>query len=123
MAVKDKGIRHAGIKPASPQLNGKVVRSHPSDQEFYQILTYKGDVDLETKLDEWERFFCNLARPHGAFKGKIPCEALKTGRHRSRYPSDGRHLVQSHYLVRRPQRCYSSLAADFQSEGQTPIAP
>ena len=47
----------------------------------------------------------------------------RTGRHRSQHPCDGRHLVQSHYLVRRPQRCYSSLAADFQSEGQTPIAP
>ena len=75
--VEDKGIRHAYIKPASPQLNGKVERSHRSDQEeFYQLLTYKDDVDLEAKLDEWERFY-NLARPHGAFKGKTPYEALK----------------------------------------------
>jgi len=56
--VEDKGIRHAYIKPSSPQLNGKVERSHRSDeQEFYQLLTYKGDVDLEAKLDEWERFY------------------------------------------------------------------
>lgn len=75
--VEDKGIRHAYIKPASPQLNGKVERSHRSDQEdFYQLLTYKDDVDLEAKLGEWERFY-NLARPHGAFKGKTPYEALK----------------------------------------------
>ena len=75
--VEDKGIRHAYIKPASPQLNGKVERSHRSDQEeFYQLLTYKDNVDLEAKLGEWERFY-NLARPHGAFNGKTPYEALK----------------------------------------------
>lgn len=65
--VEDKGIRHAYIKPSSPQLNGKVERSHRSDQqEFYQLLSQKGDIDLEAKLDEWERFY-NFARPHGAF--------------------------------------------------------
>jgi transposase InsO family protein len=36
--VEDKGIRHAYIKPSSPQLNGKVERSHRSDEkEFYQL--------------------------------------------------------------------------------------
>jgi transposase InsO family protein len=75
--VEDKGIRHAYIKPNSPQLNGKVERSHRSDeQEFYQLLTYNGDVDLEAKLADWERFY-NLARPHGAHAGKTPYEALR----------------------------------------------
>ena len=75
--VEDKGIRHAYIKPSSPQLNGKVERSHRSDeQEFYQLLSYKGDVDLEEKLAEWERFY-NLARPHGAHNGRTPYEALR----------------------------------------------
>jgi transposase InsO family protein len=75
--VEDKGIRHAYIKPSSPQLNGKVERSHRTDeQEFYQLLTYKGDVDLDAKLGEWERFY-NLARPHGAHNGKTPYEALR----------------------------------------------
>ncbi len=75
--VEDRGIRHAYIKPRSPQLNGKVERSHRSDgQEFYQLLTYKDDVDLEAKLAEWENFY-NLARPHGAHKGKTPYEALR----------------------------------------------
>jgi transposase InsO family protein len=55
--VEDLGIRHAYIKRGTPQLNGKVERSYRSDQqEFYQLLSYKGDVDLEAKLDEWERF-------------------------------------------------------------------
>ena len=52
-------------------------RSHRSDQqEFHQLLSYKGDVDLEAKRDEWERFY-NFARPHGAFNGKAPYEALR----------------------------------------------
>ena len=68
----DKGIRHAYIKPGSPQLNGKVERSYRTDhEEFYQLLTYKGDVDLQAKLDQWERFY-NFARPHSAFNGQPP---------------------------------------------------
>ena len=75
--VEDKGMRHVYIKPRSPQLNGKVERSHRTDQEeFYQLLTYTDDVDLNEKLAEWERFF-NLDRPHGAFKGKTLYEALR----------------------------------------------
>lgn len=75
--VEDLGIRHAYIKPRSPQLNGKVERSHRSDQEeFYQLLAYKDDVDLEKKLAEWEHFY-NFGRPHGAFDGKTPYEALR----------------------------------------------
>jgi transposase InsO family protein len=75
--VEDKGIRHVYIKPRSPQLNGKVDRSHRSDgEEFYQLLTYTDDVDLNKKLEEWENFY-NYDRPHGAFNGKTPYEALK----------------------------------------------
>ena len=75
--VEDKGIRHVYIKPRSPQLNGKVERSHRSDQEeFYQLLTYTDDVDLNLKLAEWEHFY-NFNRPHGAFSGKTPYEALR----------------------------------------------
>jgi transposase InsO family protein len=76
--VEDKGIRHVYIKPRTPQLNGKVERSHRSDQEeFYQLLTYTDDVDLNEKLAEWERFY-NYDRPHGAFDGKTPYEALRS---------------------------------------------
>jgi len=75
--VEDKGIRHVYIKPRSPQLNGKVERSHRTDQEeFYQLLTYTDDVDLNIKLERWEQFY-NFDRPHGAFDGKTPYEALK----------------------------------------------
>ena len=75
--VEDKGIRHVYIKPRSPQLNGKVERSHRSDQEeFYQLLSYVDDRDLNEKLAEWENFY-NFHRPHGAFAGKTPYEILK----------------------------------------------
>ena len=45
-------MQHIYIKPRSPQLNGKVERSHRTDQqEFYQLLTYTNDVDLNIKLN------------------------------------------------------------------------
>jgi transposase InsO family protein len=75
--VEDLGIHRAYIKRGTPQLDGKVERSHRSDQEeFYQLLTYKDDVDLIAKLGEWESFY-NFSRPHGAFNGKTPYEALR----------------------------------------------
>ena len=79
--VEDKDIRHAYIKPRSPQLNGKVERSHRSDQEeFYQLLNYVDDVDLSLKLIEWENFY-NFSRPHGAFEGQTPYEILRERLH------------------------------------------
>ena len=61
----------------SSQLNGKVERSHRTDQqEFYQLLSHKGDVDLEERLAEWDRFY-NFDRPSGAFAGQTPYEALR----------------------------------------------
>jgi transposase InsO family protein len=75
--VEDKGINHVYIKPRSPQLNGKVERSHRSDEEeFYQLLSYTDDVDLNRKLVEWESFY-NFTRPHSAFNGKTPYETLR----------------------------------------------
>ena len=45
--VEDQGMRHVYIKPQTPELNGKVERSHRTDQtEFYQLLTYTDDMDL-----------------------------------------------------------------------------
>jgi transposase InsO family protein len=76
--VQDLGMRHRFIKVGTPQLNGKVERSHLTDKkEFYQLLTYTDDVNLNEKLNEWEHFY-NFNRPHGSFKGKTPYETLKT---------------------------------------------
>ena len=63
---EDHGMRHVYIKPGTPRLNGKVERSHlTDDREFYQLLTYTDDVDLLKRLQEWEDFY-NLHRPHGS---------------------------------------------------------
>lgn len=75
--VEDLGMEHHYNKVRTPQLNGKVERSHLTDQrEFYQLLTYKDDVDLKLKLEQWENFY-NFERPHGAHQGKTPYEILK----------------------------------------------
>jgi transposase InsO family protein len=75
--VEDLGIRHVYIKPGTPRLNGKVERSHRTDDiEFYQLLSYTGDVDLNKKLARWEKFY-NFTRPHSAVKGKTPYEVLR----------------------------------------------
>jgi transposase InsO family protein len=74
---EDLGIRHVYIKKASPHLNGKVERSHLTDQtEFYQLVEYIDDIDIQRKLAEWETFY-NLHRPNGALKGQTPYEVLK----------------------------------------------
>jgi len=75
--VADLGMEHAYTRPRTPPLNGKVERSHRTDKdEFYQLLTYRDDVDLEKKLAAWERFH-DHDRPHGAHRGKTPYEALR----------------------------------------------
>lgn len=76
--VEDQGIRHVYIKPRTPQLNGKAERSHRTDQtEFYQLLTYTDDVDLNSKLEAWENFY-NYDRPHISLDGKTPYEVMKS---------------------------------------------
>ncbi len=51
--LNDLGICHVYIRPRSPQLNGKVERSHSTDEvKFHQLLTYTNDVYLNKRLDE-----------------------------------------------------------------------
>lgn len=76
--IEDQGMKHVYIKARTPQLNGKVERSHRSDQtEFYQLLTYTDDVDLNKKLEAWESFY-NYHRPHISLNGKTPYEMMKS---------------------------------------------
>jgi transposase InsO family protein len=75
--VTDLGINHVYIRVRTPRLNGKVERSHRTDKvEFYQLLSYTDDVDLNEKLEEWENFY-NYFRPHRSLKGKTPYEVLR----------------------------------------------
>lgn len=76
--VEDQGLQHVYIKPRTPQLNGKVERSHRTDEaEFYQLLTYTDDVDLSSKLELWENFY-NYDRPHMSLDGKTPYEVMRS---------------------------------------------
>ena len=71
-------MQHVYIKPQTPQLNGKVERSHRTDQtEFYQLLMYTDDIDLHAKLKAWEDFY-NYDRPHLSLDGKTPYEVMKS---------------------------------------------
>ena len=75
--VADLGINHTYIRVHPPRLNGKVERSHRTDKvEFYQLLSYTDDVDLNERLEEWESFY-NYFRPHRSLKGKTPYEVLR----------------------------------------------
>jgi len=75
--VEDLGINHTYIRVRTPRLNGKVERSHRTDkEEFYQLLSYTDDVDLNEKLAEWESFY-NYFRPHRSLEGKTPYEVLR----------------------------------------------
>ena len=75
--VEDLGMQHVYIRPRTPHLNGKVERSHLTDQlEFYQLLDSTDDVDLREKLAVWEEFY-NVHRPHSGLKGLTPYEALR----------------------------------------------
>mgnify|MGYP000465718585 FL=1 len=57
-------MRDVYIKARTPQLNGKVERSHLTDKdEFYQLLSYTDDIDLDEQLKSWEYFY-NFNRPH-----------------------------------------------------------
>jgi hypothetical protein len=65
--TQDQSIRHAGIKPRPPQLNGKVERLHRKEEEkLRQFRACKHGVDLQEKLAHGERFY-DLSRPRGAF--------------------------------------------------------
>ena len=76
--VEDQGMQHSYITPRTPQHNGKVERSHRTDQtEFYQLLTYTNDIDLNSKLKVWESFY-NYDRPHISHDGKTPFEVMRS---------------------------------------------
>ena len=59
------GIKHQLIRAYTPRLNGKVERSHRSDQEsFYNYLKFKTLSELKKKMMQWNIRYNN--RPHSA---------------------------------------------------------
>jgi transposase InsO family protein len=73
--LADLGIAHHHIPPACPEVNGKVERSHKTDQqEFYEGKQFRSRKQLARKLKRWETEY-NERRPHLALKGKrLPSE-------------------------------------------------
>ena len=68
--VEDQGLQHVYIKPRTPQLNGKVERSHRTDDpEFSHLLPYTDNVDWAANLKTWEYFY-NLNQPHMSLDAK-----------------------------------------------------
>src|SRR5436309_9781074 len=54
--LRDLGISHRHIPPGCPESNGKVERSHRTDEdEFYRRAQIHGATDLARKLQAWER--------------------------------------------------------------------
>lgn len=62
-------IRHKLIKPRTPRHNGKVERSHRSDQEaFYNHLTFYTLDELQEKMGAWLNRYND--RPHSQLRNK-----------------------------------------------------
>jgi transposase len=69
-------IIHYLIDPGKPAQNGKVERSHRSDQEsFYDRVFFSTPVELSYKLRLWNMYYNDLA--HCSLNGKSPNQMLK----------------------------------------------
>jgi len=69
-------IIHYLIDPGKPAQNGKVERSHRTDQEmFYDRIKFKNLRELKRKIKIWNMEYNNLE--HCALNGKTPNEYLK----------------------------------------------
>jgi transposase InsO family protein len=70
------GIAHYLIDPGKPAQNGKVERSHRTDQEkFYDELEFHSFIDLKRKMKKWNQKYNNTK--HCGLGGKTPNEMLK----------------------------------------------
>lgn len=68
-------IVHYLIDPGKPAQNGKVERSHRTDQEhFYNVNRFKNVSDLEKKIKIWNDRYNNLE--HISLNGKTPNEMV-----------------------------------------------
>lgn len=63
------GVRHQLIRAYTPRQNGKVERSHRSDQEsFYNYLKFKTYEELKKKMMQWNIRYNN--RPHSSLRNR-----------------------------------------------------
>lgn len=72
------GIRHRLIKPRTPELNGKVERSHRVDGErFYSRFIFKDHLELDHALKNVWLPEYNERRPHSSLQYKTPMQFLQ----------------------------------------------
>lgn len=77
--LQSHGIRHKLIPPGIKELNGKVERSHKTDdQEFYwRLPSWISFVQFQRELLNWTYEY-NHYRPHGGLKMKTPVQKLES---------------------------------------------
>ncbi len=76
---ESRGIRHRLIKVATPELNGKVERSHRIDGErFYSRFEFSSEYGLDHALKNIWMPEYNEQRPHGSLGYKTPMDFLKS---------------------------------------------
>lgn len=76
LACQKRNIIHYLIDPGKPAQNGKVERSHRTDQEmFYERNRFKNRKELETKLRIWNNEYNNME--HCGLNGLTPNEFLR----------------------------------------------
>lgn len=70
------GIKHYLIDPGKPAQNGKVERSHRTDQEyFYDDMKFKSFEELKYKLRLWNMYYNDTK--HYGLNGKTPNQVLR----------------------------------------------
>lgn len=74
---ESRGIRHRLIRVATPELNGKVERSHRIDNErFYSRFEFRNEHELDNALKTIWMPEYNELRPHGGLKYRTPKDFL-----------------------------------------------
>jgi len=76
LVCQKKNIIHYLIDPGKPAQNGKVERSHRTDQEmFYDRNNFRSLEELKYKIKLWNMYYNDLE--HCGLNGLTPNEALK----------------------------------------------
>jgi transposase InsO family protein len=77
LMVESFGAQHRLIPPRTPRLNGRVERSHQTDDtEFYSVQRYATRPALRRAFGRWLWHY-NHARLHMALGGQTPLQALR----------------------------------------------
>jgi len=76
VSCNNMGIKHYLIDPGKPAQNGKVERSHRTDQQkFYDGSTFQSFEELKYRLRLWNMYYNDTK--HCALNGKTPNQALR----------------------------------------------